>query len=47
VDLGGELEALDVNPLICGPSGATAVDVLAITRPTPAKPIPAYSQNRL
>jgi acetate---CoA ligase (ADP-forming) len=33
VDLGGELEALDVNPLICSPSGATAVDVLAITRP--------------
>jgi len=35
MDLGGELEALDVNPLICGPSGATAVDVLAITRPGP------------
>jgi succinyl-CoA synthetase beta subunit len=35
VDLGGELEALDVNPLICGPSGAIAVDVLAITRPVP------------
>jgi acyl-CoA synthetase (NDP forming) len=35
VDLGSELEALDVNPLICGPSGATAVDVLAITRPAP------------
>jgi acyl-CoA synthetase (NDP forming) len=33
VDLGGELAALDVNPLICGPSGATAVDVLALTRP--------------
>jgi acetate---CoA ligase (ADP-forming) len=32
VDLGGELEALDVNPLICGPSGATAVDVLAVMR---------------
>ncbi len=35
LDLGGELEALDVNPLICGPSGATAVDVLAVTRPPP------------
>jgi acyl-CoA synthetase (NDP forming) len=35
VDLGAELEALDVNPLICGPSGATAVDVLAIPRPIP------------
>jgi acetate---CoA ligase (ADP-forming) len=32
VDLGDQLEALDVNPLICGPSGATAVDVLAIAR---------------
>jgi acetate---CoA ligase (ADP-forming) len=32
VELGCELEALDVNPLICGPSGATAVDVLAVTR---------------
>lgn len=27
-ELGGELAALDVNPLICGPSGAIAVDVL-------------------
>jgi acyl-CoA synthetase (NDP forming) len=32
LDLGGELEALDVNPLICRPSGATAVDVLAVAR---------------
>ena len=31
-DLGEELEALDVNPLICGPSGAVAVDALAIPR---------------
>jgi acetate---CoA ligase (ADP-forming) len=29
-ELGDELEALDVNPLICGPDGATAVDALAI-----------------
>jgi len=29
-ELGGELEALDVNPLICGPDGAIAVDALAI-----------------
>ena len=27
-ELGGELAALDVNPLICGPAGAVAVDVL-------------------
>ena len=32
VELGGELAALDVNPLICGPSGATAVDILAVPR---------------
>ena len=32
IDLGGELEALDVNPLICGPAGAVAVDVLAVAR---------------
>ena len=31
-DLGDELEALDVNPLICGPAGAVAVDALAIRR---------------
>ena len=31
-ELGGELEALDVNPLICGPAGAVAVDALAIPR---------------
>jgi len=28
-ELGGELAALDINPLICGPGGAMAVDVLA------------------
>ena len=32
MDLGDELAALDVNPLICGPAGAVAVDVLAISR---------------
>jgi acetate---CoA ligase (ADP-forming) len=31
-ELGGELEALDINPLICGPAGAVAVDVLAVPR---------------
>jgi acetate---CoA ligase (ADP-forming) len=30
-DLGGRLAALDVNPLICGPHGAIAVDVLALS----------------
>jgi acetate---CoA ligase (ADP-forming) len=29
-DLGDQLAALDVNPLICGPGGAIAVDVLAV-----------------
>jgi hypothetical protein len=28
-DLGADLAALDVNPLIRGPSGVVAVDVLA------------------
>jgi acetate---CoA ligase (ADP-forming) len=31
-ELGDMLEALDVNPLICGPGGAVAVDALAIPR---------------
>jgi hypothetical protein len=38
-ELGNELEALDVNPLICGPSGAIAVDALAIRRQSgPGRP---------
>jgi hypothetical protein len=32
MDLGDELAALDVNPLICGPAGAVAVDALAVSR---------------
>ncbi len=32
-DLGDFLDALDINPLICGPSGAVAADVLAVIRP--------------
>jgi acetate---CoA ligase (ADP-forming) len=32
MELGDRLEALDVNPLICGPAGAVAVDALAIPR---------------
>jgi acetate---CoA ligase (ADP-forming) len=32
MELGDALEALDVNPLICGPAGAVAVDALAIAR---------------
>jgi acyl-CoA synthetase (NDP forming) len=31
-ELSDELEALDVNPVICGPGGAVAVDALAIPR---------------
>jgi succinyl-CoA synthetase beta subunit len=31
-ELGGELEAVDINPLICGPAGAVAVDALVIPR---------------
>jgi acetate---CoA ligase (ADP-forming) len=32
IELGEHLEALDINPLICGPCGAVAVDALAIPR---------------
>ncbi len=32
IELGDELAALDVNPLICGPAGAIAVDALAVRR---------------
>jgi acetate---CoA ligase (ADP-forming) len=38
-DLGDALEALDINPLICTPSAAQAVDALLIPRP-PAPPPP-------
>jgi acetyltransferase len=31
-ELGDWLEAFDVNPLICGPSGVLAVDALAVLR---------------
>ena len=31
-ELGGVLEALDINPLICGPDRAVAVDALAVPR---------------
>jgi acetate---CoA ligase (ADP-forming) len=32
LELGGQLTALDINPLICGPHGAVAVDALAVRR---------------
>jgi hypothetical protein len=35
-ELGPYLAALDINPLVCGPAGATAVDVLL--EPRPAQP---------
>jgi len=31
-DLGDHLEALDANPIICGPNGCVAVDALVISR---------------
>jgi acetate---CoA ligase (ADP-forming) len=37
-ELGDVLDALDINPLICGPSGAMAADVLAEARPGAAAP---------
>jgi hypothetical protein len=33
IELGDQLDALDINPLICGPRGAVAVDALAVIRP--------------
>ncbi len=33
-DLGEHLDALDVNPMICGPDGCVAVDALVLPRPT-------------
>jgi len=35
MELGSELAALDVNPLICGPAGAVAADALAIALTAP------------
>jgi hypothetical protein len=29
-ELGDALDALDINPLICGPAGAVAVDALVV-----------------
>jgi acetyltransferase len=37
-DLGGALRAVDVNPLIVGPSGAVAVDALVIPSGSPRPP---------
>ena len=31
-DLGEHLEALDANPVICGPDGCVAVDALVVPR---------------
>jgi acetate---CoA ligase (ADP-forming) len=41
-DLGDKLLALDVNPLICGPHGAVAVDALAV----PVRALTTYSAGR-
>ncbi|HEY6792750.1 MAG TPA: acetate--CoA ligase family protein, partial [Trebonia sp.] len=46
-ELGDWLEAFDVNPLICGPSGVLAVDALAIPRhPHPPCRLPVPPQGR-
>jgi hypothetical protein len=34
-DLGEHLQAIDVNPVICGPSGCLAVDALVLTADAP------------
>ncbi len=33
-ELGDVLDALDINPLICGPAGAVAADALVVSRPS-------------
>jgi acyl-CoA synthetase (NDP forming) len=40
VELGDRLAALDVNPVIAGPHGAVAVDVLVVPRPAPPPALP-------
>jgi acetate---CoA ligase (ADP-forming) len=34
IELGNVITELDVNPLVCGPAGAVAVDALVVQRPT-------------
>jgi acetate---CoA ligase (ADP-forming) len=38
VDLGDVIAAVDVNPVIAGPSGCVAVDALVIPRPATGAP---------
>jgi len=45
-ELGGALEELDINPLICGPHGAVAVDALAIPGQLPDTGPCAPGQSR-
>ena len=40
-DLGDHLDAFDVNPLICSPSGVLAVDALALPSGAPLAPASA------
>ena len=42
-DIGDLLEALDVNPLICGSNGAVAVDALLVPRPRVATRITSWT----
>jgi hypothetical protein len=37
-ELGDVLDALDVNPLRCGPKGCSALDALILPRTSPASP---------
>jgi acetate---CoA ligase (ADP-forming) len=38
-DLGDQLEAFDINPLICGPAGPVAVDALAVATRRRSRPV--------
>ncbi|HEY6478998.1 MAG TPA: acetate--CoA ligase family protein [Streptosporangiaceae bacterium] len=44
-DLGDTLEALDINPLICTPAGALAVDALLIPAPPPSPQHPTTARS--
>jgi acetate---CoA ligase (ADP-forming) len=45
LELGGCLRALDVNPLVCGPSGAVAVDCLVVARPASSAEVAEKAGN--
>jgi len=45
IDLADDLEALDINPLICGPSGAMAADALVVPRSRAPDPVRGWQDQ--